>query len=142
MNLLQYSFCCLCFGLLVSRSVEFEDLSSLTRDQTHTPCIGRQRLNHWTAREVPSGGHFPQLAQYVVPKTQISPAVVSWVLCVRLALHRITQLWSRGTDKNPSLPLQTSWSLQCRAGWSSNHRRRLLGSPSIPPSALRSTVLS
>ena len=22
------------------------DLSSLTRDQTHTPCIGRQSLNH------------------------------------------------------------------------------------------------
>ena len=29
------------------------DLSSLTRDQTRTPCIGRQSLNHWTAREVP-----------------------------------------------------------------------------------------
>ena len=23
-------------------------------DQTHTPCIGRQSLNHWTAREVPN----------------------------------------------------------------------------------------
>ena len=30
------------------------DLSSLTRDRTHAPCIGRQRLNHWTTREVPS----------------------------------------------------------------------------------------
>ena len=29
------------------------DLSSLTRDQTHTPCIERQILNHWTTREVP-----------------------------------------------------------------------------------------
>ena len=29
------------------------DLSSQIRDQTHTPCIGRQSLNHWTAREVP-----------------------------------------------------------------------------------------
>ena len=29
------------------------DLSSRTRDRTHTPCIGRQSLNHWTAREVP-----------------------------------------------------------------------------------------
>ena len=29
------------------------DLSSPTRDRTCTPCIGRQRLNHWTAREVP-----------------------------------------------------------------------------------------
>ena len=29
------------------------DLSSLTRDRTRTPCIGRLSLNHWTAREVP-----------------------------------------------------------------------------------------
>ena len=31
------------------------DLSSLTRDQTHFPCLGRQILNHWTTRRVPSG---------------------------------------------------------------------------------------
>ena len=30
------------------------NLSSPTRDQTHTPCIGRQSLNHWSAREVPA----------------------------------------------------------------------------------------
>ena len=29
------------------------DFSSLTRDQIYTPCIGRQSLNYWTAREVP-----------------------------------------------------------------------------------------
>ena len=29
------------------------DLSSLTRDQTCTPCLGRQSLNHWTTRELP-----------------------------------------------------------------------------------------
>ena len=47
MNLLQYCFCFMFwfFGP--------EDLSSLTRDQTCTPCIGRESLNHWTAREVP-----------------------------------------------------------------------------------------
>ena len=28
------------------------DLSSLTRDRTHTSCIGRQTLNHWATREV------------------------------------------------------------------------------------------
>ena len=28
-------------------------LSSPTRDQAHTSCIGRQSLNHWTARDVP-----------------------------------------------------------------------------------------
>ena len=29
------------------------DLSSLPKDWTHISCIGRQILNHWTAREVP-----------------------------------------------------------------------------------------
>ena len=29
------------------------DLSSLNRDRTGTPCIGKPSLNHWTAREVP-----------------------------------------------------------------------------------------
>ena len=29
------------------------DLSSPTRDWTHTPCIGRQSLNHCTARKIP-----------------------------------------------------------------------------------------
>ena len=28
-------------------------LSSPTRDQNPTPCIGRPNLNHWTTREVP-----------------------------------------------------------------------------------------
>ena len=28
-------------------------LAALTRNPTHAPCIGRQCLNHWTAREVP-----------------------------------------------------------------------------------------
>ena len=29
-----------------------QDLSSLTRDQTHAPCSGSAGLNHWTSREV------------------------------------------------------------------------------------------
>ena len=29
------------------------DLSSLTRDGTRAPCIGRQILNHWATREAP-----------------------------------------------------------------------------------------
>ena len=28
------------------------DLSSWTRNRIHVPCLGRQILNHWTAREV------------------------------------------------------------------------------------------
>ena len=34
-------------GLVAPRDVE----SSLTRDQTRVPCIGRQIPNHWTTRE-------------------------------------------------------------------------------------------
>ena len=44
----------LLFYVLVFWSQGMWDLSSPTRDRTHTPCIGRQSLNHWTAREVPS----------------------------------------------------------------------------------------
>ena len=38
------------------------DLSSPTRDQTHTSCIGRQSLNHWTAREV----HLPPFVEEII----------------------------------------------------------------------------
>ena len=44
----------LCFRVLALKHVfGFWHLSFPNRDQTHTPCIGRQSLNHWTAREVP-----------------------------------------------------------------------------------------
>ena len=39
-----------CVGL---SSCHIWDLCSLTRDQTHVPCIGRQNLNQWTTKEVP-----------------------------------------------------------------------------------------
>ena len=42
----------LLFGHEVCGILGMQDLSSLTRDQTHTPCIGRQNLNHWTTRKV------------------------------------------------------------------------------------------
>ena len=28
------------------------DLSSLTRDGTHTPCTGRRNVNHWATRDI------------------------------------------------------------------------------------------
>ena len=34
-------------------SVASWQLSSRSRDQTHTPCPGRKILNHWTTQEVP-----------------------------------------------------------------------------------------
>ena len=39
----------------LSCSVACGNLSSLTRDWTRVPCIGRQILYHWTTREVPRG---------------------------------------------------------------------------------------
>ena len=51
LNLLQYCFCFMfCFFLAEG----MWDPSSSTREPTHTPCIGRQSLNHWTTREVPT----------------------------------------------------------------------------------------
>ena len=51
LNLLQYCFCFMFDFWLRS----MWDLSSQTRDQTHTPCIEGQSLNHWTIREVLCG---------------------------------------------------------------------------------------
>ena len=48
----------LLFYVLVFWLRDMWDLSSPTRGRTRTPCIGRQRLNHWTAREVPPHGLF------------------------------------------------------------------------------------
>ena len=41
------------FYVLVSWLWGMWDLRSPIRDQTHTLCIGRWSLNHWTTREVP-----------------------------------------------------------------------------------------
>ena len=49
------------------------DLSSLTRDQIHTPCIGRWSLNHWTAREVP---------RYIILQKESKPILykLNWLM--------------------------------------------------------------
>ena len=52
LNLLQYCFCCLCFGFFWPLAMW--DLNSLTRDWTYTPRTRSQSPNHWTTREVPS----------------------------------------------------------------------------------------
>ena len=52
------------FYSLVFRLCGRWDFSFLTRDQTRTPCIGRENLNRCTTREVPLTGsrHFPSTA--------------------------------------------------------------------------------
>ena len=49
LNLLQ---CCSCFMFWIFGLWGRWDLSTLTRDLTLTPCVGRQSPNHWTTREV------------------------------------------------------------------------------------------
>ena len=43
------------------------NLSSLTRDRTCTPCIGRRDLNHWTTKEVPTEISFPSVVPVSLP---------------------------------------------------------------------------
>ena len=50
LNLPQY---CFCFLLGFFRPWGIWNLSSLTRDQTHTPWSGKGSLNQWSIREVP-----------------------------------------------------------------------------------------
>ena len=62
------------------------DISSPTRDQTRTPCIGRRSLNHWTAREIPVhstlDSHFEPRAR--LASQHVLPDVIShdldWLL--------------------------------------------------------------
>ena len=44
-------FLCVCVCLATPH--DRWDLSSLTRDRTYAPCIGKWSLNHWTTKEVP-----------------------------------------------------------------------------------------
>ena len=50
LNLLQY---CLYFVSWFFWPQGTWNLGCLARVPTHTPCFGRQSLNHWTTREVP-----------------------------------------------------------------------------------------
>ena len=47
------------------------DLSSLTRGQTHVPCIRRQILNHWTTREAPEGKLFGKHKDAIIGLTVV-----------------------------------------------------------------------
>ena len=53
---IEFIIILLLFYVLVFWPQGMWDLSSLTRDHTCSSCIGRQSLNHWTAREVPKLG--------------------------------------------------------------------------------------
>ena len=52
--LIEFDTILLLFYVLVSWPWGMWDLSCTTRDWTHTHCIGRQSLTHWTTRKVPT----------------------------------------------------------------------------------------
>ena len=64
LHLSQYCFHCMFCFLGCKATWAF---SSPTRDRTHTPCIGRRSLNHWTTRAVP----------LYFRKRQVSPSCVA-----------------------------------------------------------------
>ena len=64
LNLLQY---CFYFMFCFLSTGGIWNFSSSTRDRTWHPCIGRQSLNHWAAREAP---HYPAPTPCCLKKTK------------------------------------------------------------------------
>ena len=52
------------------------DLRSSTRDQTHTPCTGKESLNHWAVKEVPSTNILNPPPSAPLPPTAPPPASI------------------------------------------------------------------
>ena len=74
------------------------DLSSLTRDGTHTPCLGRQSLNHWTAREVPGNECFKTIFNLEQDMIQTEMMLNKLCLCVMCKFLRVVVFagWEMG----------------------------------------------
>ena len=80
------------------------DLIVPTRDQIHTPCIGRWNLNHWTIREVP-GSVF-----LIMPIWEHR----YWMMQVNSQLiHCLHSLWMFRTKSYLSILLQSYLVLTC-----------------------------
>ena len=97
----------LLFYILVVWPRSMWDLSFLTRDGTHTPCIGRWRLNHWTTWQVPilvlivTLFLFNAVAIYILQKTMRYYLIDPWrdYWWRRKSCH----LWPFKTDMHTSL---------------------------------------
>ena len=66
------------------------DLSSPTRDPTHTPCIGRWSLHHWTTREVPLLKIYYNLEKAMAPHSSTPAWKIPWA-------EEPDRLWSMGS---------------------------------------------
>ena len=81
MSLLNFVIILLLFYVLFFRPQSIWDLGSLTRDQTCTPCDGRQSLNHWIARKVPCISVLSRINE-----------IVSRISFLHIALHIIRKI--------------------------------------------------
>ena len=96
------------FYILVSWPWGMWDLSSLTRGWTHTTCIGRQSLNHWTAWEVSTWYFYSGYVDNFFPLSHhIS---VGWDYYLHLFIHFCTYLYT-SFSLSP-LPWHSSMSLR------------------------------
>ena len=99
------------------------DLTSLNRDRTHIPCMGRLSYNHWTTREVPHSFYFSTISPFTdwcqmearkktnkqtknlfcsCPKVEHFPGednTSTWFLKSPKAHHRIQPSWSMPRQK-------------------------------------------
>ena len=105
----------LLFHVLIFWPEGMQDLSSLTRDRTCTPCIGRRSLNHWTTREVPLPSSEAQ-ALYQVPSMYfLRPRAWDLIYCnVFNAQHRA---WPKGGTQNTRQMHKRCGSKRKRFSW-------------------------
>ena len=118
------------------------DLSPLIRDRTHTPCIGRRSLNHWTTREshwwVLISVHSKCVSLVIVyllrkycsnMRKDIQPCLVCRSLLVCWFYHLQTHFtfWSI-SDRNRPIP------------WCSNKERKCIKSLCSPSSFTPSSL--
>ena len=113
------------------------DLSSPTRDGTHTPTMAVRHLKHWTTREVP-GLHCPVTLWHLLPLgPQTHGAQKPWDL--RIHMHQHTPIL---TPRLPAPGRGPAWTLEGRVGPVGLPREPLLPAtlpfaPSTPQALLK-----
>ena len=96
------------------------DLSSLSRDWTHTLCIGRWSLNYWTTKEVPAS-----LSKHWLACSQ-SPVSAGHCFPLSISFHVLSCLVAPEQPGHPTSPKWTPhhclvWELsQPEMAWPSN----------------------
>ena len=103
------------------------DLTSTTRDQTCTPCIGRRTLLHWIAREVPPCSSHHRSVLYRPAQAPMSaPSYMSLrqemcalcfsvcrVLADELVIRYLIYFANNDLPHNPSGLKRPSWTQKC-----------------------------